>query len=181
MNRSVVLGLSTLLAACTLSLAAAAKLSSIGDSNVTFETSGKGLKLEGKGSSIRAEETDGKLVLTSAVQGIKTGIDERDKHLKTKYIDVKKHPQIKLTIDKSKLTLPEDGKRVKGTATGELSLAGKTKSVKVNYSAARTGSDYHVDGSFQFNVSDFMKRPCLTVICVAETVNVKAKFKLRDQ
>lgn len=181
MNRSVVLGLSTLFAACTLSLVAAAKLSTIGGSSVTFETTGKGLSLKGEGGGLRAEEADGKLVLTSAVQGIKTGISERDKHLKTKYIDAKSHPHVKLTIDRSKLTLPEDGKRVKGSVTGQLSLAGKTKPVKVSYSAARTGSDYHVDGSFQFNVSEYMKRPCLAVICVAETVNVQAKFKLRDQ
>jgi polyisoprenoid-binding protein YceI len=180
-RRSFAIALSTLLAAATFTLAAAAKLSSTGSSEVTFQASGPaGMKINGSGAGLTASEDDGKLTIVAPVTDLKTGIGLRDNHLR-KYLKANKHPAAKLVVDKSKLKMPADGATEEGSASGQFTLAGVTKDLKFKYRVKRTGSDYHVKGMAEVKITDYIEQPCYLGVCVEPPVKFKVNFKLRDK
>lgn len=170
-----------LLAGVTLAWSAQAALSSIGASEVQFRAVGPaGLTIEGKGSKLTASETDGSLTIVVPLSDVQTGIALRDDHLK-KALKVGQHPQATLVVPRSQLSFPEDNQEKEGTATGQLTLHGVTKPKKFSYKVKRTGSDYHVQGRFDVDITEHnMEIPCYLGVCVDKEVKVKAKFKLRD-
>lgn len=174
---SLALGVAT-----SFSLVASAKLESIGSKDVRFLAVGPaGMKINGKSDELGAEEKDGKLVITAPLTDLKTGIGLRDKHLRG-YLETDKHPNATLTVEKSKLKMPEDNKTVRGSATGRFSMHGVTKPVVFTYKAKRTGSDYHVQGLTEIDIRDFqVEVPCYLGVCVRPDVKIKVKFKLRDK
>lgn len=180
--RRLVRTLLTGVAALSISLAASAALEDAGDVDVRFLAVGPaGMKINGEASDLSAKETDGKLTIKVPVTNLKTGIGLRDKHLK-KYLEVSKHPNATLEIERSKLKLPEDGKSVRATATGSFTLHGVTKPLKFQYKAHRTGSDYHVQGLATVDIRDHdVEVPCYLGVCVEPEVKLKVKFKLRDK
>jgi hypothetical protein len=166
----------------TIPLVASGKLESAGDVDMRALAVGPaGMKIHCKWSDLKADERDGKLVLTSKLTGIETGIGLRDKHLRG-YLKTDKHPNAVLTVDKSQLKLPENDKTAQGSATGQLTLRGVTKPLKFNYRANRTGSDYHVQGLADLDIRHHdIEVPCYLGVCVEPVVKLKVKFKLRDR
>lgn len=166
----------------TIAATAQAALSAIGDSRVEFRAVGPaGLKIDGVGSGIKASESGGVLKVAAPLTNLKTGISLRDDHLK-KALNVKKHPTATLAVERSKLKFPEDKKTVTASATGQFTLNGTTKPVKFDYKVERTGSDYHVQGRTEVDITDFkIEKPCYLGVCVDEDVKVKVNFKLRDK
>ena len=181
MNRpSLVAG--AVAALLTVSLAASAKLTSVGQSDIKFLAVGPaGMKINGKSDDLAVEEKDGKLVFTAALTDLKTGIGLRDKHLRG-YLKTDQHPNAKLVVDKGKLKTPDEGKTNNGNAAGQFTLNGVTKPVKFSYRARRNGNDYDVQGLTQIDIRDFkVEVPCYLGVCVEPTVKIKVKFKLRDK
>jgi polyisoprenoid-binding protein YceI len=174
----VLLGASVL----SFSLVASAKLEGVGTPEVRALANGPGgMKIQCDSKDLKAEEKDGKIVLTAALTNIKTGIGLRDKHLRG-YLKTDQHPNATLEVDKSKLKLPDDKKTTRGSATGQFTLHGVTKPVKFTYKAKRTGSDYHVQGLSEIDIRDFkIEVPCYLGVCVKPEVKLKVKFKLRDK
>jgi polyisoprenoid-binding protein YceI len=170
----------TALAALTVALAASAdSYDVVGKSDIGFTATGPGgLKINGTADNLTAFEQGDKLVFKASLKNVKTGIGLRDKHTK-KYLDTEKWPDASLTVDKSAIKMPEDGKKTSGTVPGKFRLHGVTLDTKVNYSAERTGSTYTVGGHFGVNIVNHkIEKPCYLGVCCDENVNVHAKFKL---
>jgi polyisoprenoid-binding protein YceI len=179
-RRSILVTLA--LSVFSVSLIASAKLRSIGDADVRALALGPaGMKINCRSSQLRAEEKDGKLVITAPLTDIKTGIGLRDRHLRG-YLKTDKHPNATLVVDKSKLELPDNAKTTSGKASGQLSMHGVTRPVRFSYKANRTGSDYHVQGLTEIDLRDYkVEIPCYLGVCVKPEVKIKVKFKLRDK
>ena len=179
--------ITTTLAALSLSALASADMKHAGDGGLEFSLPGgtAGLKIEGKSTEVTANETGGKVTIVVKIDCgetgcIKTGIDKRDEHL-VKYLEGKKFPTATMTVDKSKLTLPDDGKETEGKTTGELKLHGVTKTVPITYKIKRTGSDYHVRGTTVFTLDDFkIEQPSFAGVSTGKEISVKIKFKVRE-
>jgi polyisoprenoid-binding protein YceI len=165
----------------TCAFAAHAAFSSVGESSSGFRAVGPGgLKIDGTGSGIKVTEAGGTLTITAPVNNLKTGMSLRDDHLK-KAINADKHPTASLAVPRSSLQVPEDGKAVTSSATGKFTLNGVTKDVKFDYKVNRTGSDYHVQGKTQIDITTFkIEKPCYLGVCVEKDIQVKVQFKLRE-
>jgi len=166
----------------SVSVIAHARLRAISDQDVKFHAVGPGgLQINGNSSELSVDERDGQIVATAPLTNLKTGITLRDKHLRG-YLQTDKHPNATLTVEKSKLKLPDDNQTASGSATGQFSMHGVTKTLKFNYKAKRTGSDFHVQGLTEVDIRDFkVEVPCYLGVCVKPEVKVKVAFKLREQ
>jgi len=169
------------LAGLCFATAAHAAFAGIGDSTSEFLAVGPGgLKIEGKGTGVSVAEAGGNLTVTAAVNGLKTGMSLRDDHLK-KAINADKHPNATLTVARSQLQVPADGQSATATTKGKFTLNGVTKELDFDYKVSRTGSDYHVQGKTQFDLTQFaLEQPCYLGVCVDKTIKVKVAFKVRD-
>jgi polyisoprenoid-binding protein YceI len=170
--------------ALTFAFVAQADLENAGEGKVEIHAVAKPAlgKFSGELDGVTAKERDGKLVFVAELpRGLKMGM--RDSHTREVF-KVDKHKQVKLSVDKSKLTFPEDNKKVEGEVKGDLTLHGVTKPVTVKYVAKRTGSDYHLKGtSFSFNYTDFgVEKICKLSVCVEPQVTIRVdKLKLRQK
>jgi len=135
----------------------------------------------GESKDVDAKEDGDDVVFTSALSKLDMGV--RQKHMSQAF-EIDKHPKVKLVIEKSKLKVPEDQKRVSGEVTGKLTLHGVERPVKVKYTVSRTGSDYHIkEAKFTFNYTKFkIEQICKVGVCVEPDVSVTVtNVKLRDK
>ncbi|MGC4094266.1 MAG: YceI family protein [Polyangiaceae bacterium] len=103
-------------------------------------------------SDSKVQETDGKVVFTTQLDGMQMGL--RKSHTKEAF-EFGKHPTAKLSVDKSKLKIPAAGATEKGSVQGELTLHGVTRPVNVKYTATAADGGFKVGGSFSFQYQDF--------------------------
>lgn len=116
-------------------------------------------KLEYKGNM-----TSQKIVLD--LRKLETGISLRDRHMKNKYLEVKKFPEAVLS------NFSTDGQ---GKFKGTLELHGIKKEVTGDYT--KSGNDF--DANFKVKLSDFeIKIPSFMGVTVAEIVTIKVKLAL---
>ncbi|OQX68969.1 MAG: hypothetical protein B6A08_07520 [Sorangiineae bacterium NIC37A_2] len=165
---------------------AEAALTYAGDSKLEFLALGPaGLKIVGqykkeKAASLSVTEKDGSIVLSVPWSSLTTGMGLRDEHM-GKYFHTDKHPNVTVEVSRAALTFPEDQKEASGNVKGKVTINGVTKELPINYQVKRTGSDYHVKGTFTVPVSDFkVEIPCYLGQCVNNDVKVRAAFKLRE-
>jgi polyisoprenoid-binding protein YceI len=171
------------LALFTVALAASADTYDVvGTPDLGFTAVGPGgLKINGTANNLKAFEEGGKLVFKASLANIKTGIGLRDTHTK-KYLGTDQWPDASLTIDKSAVKVPDDGKKSSGSVPGKFRLHGVTRDVKVAYSVERHGGDYSVDGHFGVDIEEHkIEKPCYLGVCVDTKVKVDAKFKLKQK
>ena len=180
--RGVAAALATACLTVALAATASAALSSIGTADVGFLAVGPGgLKIEGTGNQLAVTEQGEAVTVSVPLGGLKTGISLRDDHMK-KALNVGAHPKATLRVERSGLKFPEDKKSAEGSASGKFTLNGVTQDVKFDYKAARTGTDYHVQGRTEINMTSFkLEQPCYLGVCVDKNVKVKVKFKVRDK
>ncbi|RYG63316.1 YceI family protein, partial [bacterium] len=127
-----------------------------GTPQVTFLATGPGgLKIEGKTSELNVAEEGGNVKISVPLANVDTGINLRNKHMREKYLETDKFPNAELTVARSALQLPEDGKEVSGTANGQLTIHGQTKPVAVRYTNRRSGKTYDVQGSTRVNMNEY--------------------------
>jgi polyisoprenoid-binding protein YceI len=183
-SRSV---LAVLFSVCTFSAIASADLTHLSEGKFKIEGAAKPkigprLNFDGKGS-VKGEQQGDKIVFTADLKN-KLDMGERTKHAKEDF-ECNKHPDAKLSVDKSAIKMPEDQKDSTGEVKGDLTLHGVTKSVKVKYKAKRMGSDIAVRGNFSFKYTDFGIKPICRfneTICVEPDVKVSVEgVKLRDK
>lgn len=165
----------------TCAVAAHAALKNVEEGHSSFLAVGPaGLKIDGNGGGVTVSEEGGVIMVRAPVNHLKTGMDLRDEHLK-KAIHADKHPAATLSVARSALTFPEDTKDVTGEATGKFTLNGVTKDLKFQYKVKRTGSDYHVQGLIDVDITAFgIEKPCYLGVCVEKDVKAKVKVKLRE-
>jgi len=165
-----------------LAAPASASLSSAGDSRIVFKATGPaGLSFEGKGRDVRIKEDGNNIVVSVKLDGLATGIDLRDRHMKEKYLETGKYPVAILEVDKSKLRFP-DGAAVNGTTDGRLTLHGVSKAVKVSYKADGNKNQAKVEGSMRINMKDFkIEVPSYLGVTVKPNVDVEVKLGVVDK
>jgi len=155
--------------------------------SLEFRAVGKpsALKIVGKsgvptGSLVFSKDSLGG-ALSLSLDGLDTGIELRNHHMKEKYLETKTFPQatlypLNIGIPKEKMLTDFE---VSGAAfTGNLLLHGVEKPVAGKVSLKRTGPTLTGDASFQIKLSDFgIAVPSFMGITVADTVDVTTSFK----
>lgn len=176
-NRGFAISVGFAVLALVVAAPASASLSTSGDAKVVFKAAGPaGLSFEGKGQDIKVKEEGSSVLVTVKLDGLATGIELRDRHMKEKYLETAKYPTATLEVDKAKIHFPE-GSAVTGSADGKLTLHGVTRLVKVTYHADGDGKKARVDGSMRFNMKDFkIEVPNYLGVTVKPTVDVEVKF-----
>lgn len=182
----------TVAAVATLAMPALAELRSIGSSQIDMHLPGgtAGLSIDGKSSKLSAVESKGVIKVTAQLDCIsedgehtsclKTGIAMRDRHL-WKHIEAGKYPDATLSVERSRLRVPNDNVNSEGDTTGTFSLHGVSKPLSFHYSAHRTGSEIQVQGHIKLNLKDFnIERPSFTGVHTGMVADINVQFKLRD-
>lgn len=144
---------------------------------ISFLAKGKpaliSIKGEGEGATAVIKEKDQTLSgeFSFQLRTLKTGIELRDDHLKTKYLEVDKYPTATLKI--SNLQMPEklkDGFAFKGI----LNLHGVDQSVEGIASIAGESKEQKLSADFKIKLSQFkIEIPSFKGITVAEEVQIK--------
>lgn len=124
--------IAALLLVATQTLSAASFLIKDGKANFGTTASPGFLAIDGEGGKVFGElktDSDGKLSgeLASNLADYDTGIDLRNKHLREKYLEVKKYPEAKLTFSGVDMKAPS------GKVEAKLTLKKETRKVIVNY------------------------------------------------
>ena len=173
-----------LLAANTIALAGsnAQYESDVKQSAVTFLAVGKPgfLRIRGEGGAVSGIAD----VKEGTVQGafkvnmadFKTGIDMRDEHMKSKYLEVEKFPEAILQLDPIPVKLA--GKETV-KFTGQFTLKGKTKPIKgeATLQTEDATGRVAVEATFSILLTDYdVGIPSHLGIKVAEEVEVAVKF-----
>jgi len=145
--------------------------------SVTFSAKANvGMVIEGTTSAITVEEDAKNVTLVVPLATVTTGVDLRDKHMKERYLEVDKHPEAKLVLERACLALPEGGEKA-GECPGAFTLHGQTKGVTVKYKAVVSGKSTEVDATFTANFLDHgVEEPKYMGIKVKPAVDVKARF-----
>jgi polyisoprenoid-binding protein YceI len=164
------------------SVTADAAIHNARESEVVFHATGPaGLKIEGKTKDLKVNEEGGKILFVVPLAGVDTGISLRNKHMTEKYLEVAKFPAAKLTVERSALRLPEEGKESAGKAPGTMEIHGVSKPVEVTYKARRAGSGYNVEGSVKLSIKAFgIEIPSYMGVTVKDDVEVDLKAKVED-
>jgi hypothetical protein len=162
-------------------VAYAGGLKRIDTPDVKFHATGPfGMKIDGAMNNLSVSEEGDKLVLKVELANLKSGNDTRDEHFQH-YL---KHKTARLEVPKGALKFPDNDKENGGEVTGLFMLNNKPdKNFKVKYKAKRTGSDYHVQGLATITLAKHDLKLCKLgdTICVGDTVDLKVKFKLRQE
>jgi polyisoprenoid-binding protein YceI len=120
---------------------------------------------------------DGSLAVD--LRTLETGIDLRNEHLRTTYLEVARGPDYQTaTVSAIDLKgLNRDAPDGKGSFTGSLTLHGTTKAVSGAVDVRRAGAGLQVKASFPVNLSDFgIREPRYLGVGVKNTVQVQVTF-----
>ena len=171
----------TLLLVSNFSFAAdiMAQLKCTPDSNVFFVARGtpKAIRIEGKPVVPNCLISVDKLIISGTFEvdlnELKTGIQTRDDHMKTKYLEVQKYPKAVLTLE----PLTINSKTKDTPFTGMLSLHGVQKKVSGTTNMQLVQLKLSGDAKTQIKLSDFaITIPSFAGITVAEDVNIDIKI-----
>ncbi len=151
-----------------------------GGGKATFQATGPaGLKIDGKAGKPEVSQDGEQLVVKVPLKGhIKTGIDLRDEHC-GKAINANTWTAASLVVKVKDLKVPEPGKKVESSVTGDFKFNGVTKPLKVTYKAEGKGKGIDVKGDATFKYTDFnIKEQCYLGVCVKPPVNVHVEFSV---
>jgi polyisoprenoid-binding protein YceI len=178
-QRKFAFGLKSFGVALAITISASAAWVAQGQKVASFKALGPGgLAIVGTVNELTVTERENRVEVTVGLQGLKTGIELRDRHMKEKYLETQKYPNAVLVVEKAKLTVPTAGADVAGTFT----VHGVTKPVRVHYSATGTVKQAQIDGNFSINIKDFgIVVPNYLGVTVKPDVQVSAKFDAREK
>jgi polyisoprenoid-binding protein YceI len=147
---------------------------------VSFTCSGPGgLRIEGTGSELLAEDRGGALVVTVPLANVSTGMSLRDSHMHQKYLESGKYPNAELLVPRTGLKFPANGGSVEATAPGTMTIHGTSRPVSFHYTAVRRGAAYDVQGDVHVNMNDYgIVTPSYLGITVKPPVDVTVTFRL---
>ena len=154
-----------------------------GKAQVVFRAKGPaGLGIEGKTSQLVMSEDEASLRFQVPASAFQTGIALRDRHLREKYLEAAKFPQITLELQKSQLRLPEPGqKSVALTLPGNLTMHGREKSVRLAAQLKREAQDAaSIACTFRVDIRHFgIAVPSYLGLTVAPEVDLQVRFVAR--
>lgn len=153
--------------------------------DIKFTAVGKPGFLKIKGES-KATAPDGKIKIENnsasgefvfKLESLTTGIDLRDEHMKTKYLQVAKYPNAKLSFKDLKITEAELNSAFEKPFFGDLDLHGQNK--KIDGILKYDSKGKLVTATFTIKVSDFnIDIPEHIGITVSEKVNIEVNLVL---
>lgn len=133
----------------------------------------KAFPFDGTGGpgSVEGKQDGDKLVFTASLKDLQMG--ERQKHAKEAFRP-ETHKTATLTVDKTKLTLPADGKEAQGKVPGVFRYRDKDENVTVVYKGKRVGSEFQVlSATFSFDYTKHaVEKICKIGVCVEPNVTV---------
>lgn len=153
-------------------------------SSVQFLATGKPgfLRFKGEGAKIEGQATLDGSKLTGdfevKLDSITTGIDLRDEHMKTKYLETGKFPAAKLSLNP--LIIDPTNEALEQPFTGKLTIKGVEKPVSGKFTVAFTTTSDEVatgQASLKLNLSDYpVGVPSHLGVTVAESIVVSVNF-----
>jgi polyisoprenoid-binding protein YceI len=149
---------------------------------VSFTCSGPGgLRIEGTGSELQAQDKGGALVVTVPLAKVTTGMSLRDTHMHEKYLESGKYPLAELSVPRAGLKFPAEGATVEASAPGTMSIHGASRPVTFHYKAVRRGAAYDVQGDVHVNMNDYgIAVPTYLGITVKPPVDITVSFRLLE-
>lgn len=138
----------------------------------------------------KSEDVSGKVThdgASSAITGgelrvgagsFKTGMSMRDTHMREKYLEAEKFPQIKLMLDGSPIAAKAG---TKATITGRFVIKGKQRAVKipVQISQGKDGA-LVAEGKFKLDITQYgIAQPSFAVVKMEPVVDVTVHLVLK--
>lgn len=138
-----------------------------------------GFKMVGKTAALSLVQDDKALTVVVALADLTTGIALRDKHMREKYLEVAKFPDVRLAVPLASLPNPAAGASATGELKGTLSLHGKQREIPFKYEASCTAANVcTAKGSFTINIKEFdIVVPSYLGITLKPDVVVEAQFE----
>ena len=138
-----------------------------------------GFKVVGKTAALSLVQDDKALTVVVPLAELTTGIALRDKHMREKYLEVAKFPDVRLAVPLASLPNPAAGTTTAGELKGTLSLHGKEREIPFKYEASCTADNVcTAKGSFTINIRDFdIVIPSYLGITLKPDVVVEARFE----
>jgi polyisoprenoid-binding protein YceI len=176
-RKTRLIAISSFLAAATISLVAAAKLSKTGSATASFHATGPaGLSIDGKTTEVEVKDDGTTVSIVATLTNIDTGMGLRDKHTK-EALEVTTYPTAKLDVARSALKFDTGS----GDAKGKLTVHGQTKDVTFHYDAKKNGDTLDVTGKVDINVDDYgIKRPSYLGVTVKPDITINTTFSAKD-
>lgn len=171
-----------LLAALTVSLVAAAKLSKTGSATGGFHAAGPaGMNIDGTTSDVRVADDGTTIVVTVGLTSLTTGMSLRDKHTQDA-LETATFPDAQLSVPRASIKFPTAGVDTSGDTQGSMKIHGQTKNVSFHYSATVGGDGtIGIKGNATITVSDFgIKPPSYLSISIKPDVVVSVNFQAKD-
>lgn len=137
---------------------------------------------QGLSEAIKAAKVSG-LEVKISVAGLKSGESGLDKNMR-KAMDAEKFPEILYKLGKYELDKPTAAGTAAAKTTGELTIAGKTKTVAMDVEFTLGAAAPEVKGSYTLNMSDFGIKPpslMLGAIKVRDPVTIRFDLVLKPQ
>lgn len=161
--------------------AADAKLARQGDANVSLTAVGPaGFKIVASTSDLNVADDGQHVTVIVPLAKLNSGISLRDAHMRDKYLEVGTYPNAQLTVDRAALKFPDQG-AADATASGLMTIHGKSKNVTFHYHATRAGAGMHVTGDTQVNMKDYgINVPAYFGITVKPDVSLSVNFNVSD-
>jgi polyisoprenoid-binding protein YceI len=180
-SSSRILASGALVAALTVSLVAAAKLSQTGGASASFQAHGPaGMDITGKTSDVSVADDGSTITVVVKLERLDTGMGLRDKHTK-EALEVSTYPTAELKVARSSLKFPAAGAESSGDTKGSLKIHGQSKDVSFHYSAKLDGDTLGVKGSATINMTDFgIKPPSYLGVSVKPEVAINVSFAAKD-
>lgn len=138
-----------------------------------------GFKMLGKTTALSLVQDDKALTIVVALADVTTGIALRDRHMREKYLEVAKFPDVRLAVPLASLPNPAAGATVAGELKGTLSLHGKQKEIPFKYQASCTADNVcTAKGGFTINIRDFdIVIPSYLGVTLKPDIVVEAQFE----
>ena len=160
-----------------------AELTLTGTPKISFHAKGPaGFNIDGSSSSMTLIDNGSTLKMSVPMDSVETGIELRDEHMRD-YAGADAHPAVSLELPLSALALPaEKGDKTNGVITGTFTCNGQSQPVEVSWTLKKGGSDYTLNGSFNFNTeSHGIEIPNYMGITVDPAMSASAKLKLVER
>ncbi|MFM8268926.1 MAG: YceI family protein [Pseudomonadota bacterium] len=160
-----------------------------GKSKVEFEGTGKPSLLKIHGTSEQNLDGyfvfDGKKVSGKAIfhlESLDTGIELRNDHMRSRYLEVAKYPKAELEIKEMNLNQDFNPKDFKAAVPfqGILQLHGVSHSVTGKITVQVDEGELEIECEYGLSIADFkIQRPSYANISMTDKVKVNAKTKLK--
>jgi polyisoprenoid-binding protein YceI len=152
-----------------------------GDADVSFTLIGPaGIRIVGSTSALSVADDGERVTVTVSIAKLKTGMPLRDANMREQCLEVGRHPNARLMVERAALKFP-DRNVAEATATGIMTIRGESRRVTFHYSAVRTGAWLHVSGDAQINMTDYgVSVPPYLGMTVKPHVALRVSFSVLD-